>query len=217
MFNTNSRRDFSRQSSVNRYIQLLVIAGSVALIAAAGWFGYQWYTRRVEQQAYADLASMSESYKKAVALQDAEKIKDSERAFATAAQKYKNSSLAPYFLSYQADVLVRQDKKAEALVVMDQMISKINTQSPLYYYYVLKRALMQLDAGSAEVQQVGRQELARLAQDTTNPVRDMALYYNGLDAVHQGDTERAKANWTELTAKAKPDSYWRALAQEQLQ
>ncbi len=217
MLNSNIRRDYSRQSSVNRYIQALIIAGSIAVIAATGWFGYQWYTRRAEQKAYADLATTSESYKKAVASQDAEKIKDSERAFAAAAQKYKNSSLAPYFLSYQADALVQQDKKTEALAVMDQMISKIKKESPLYSYYALKRALMKLDATQEDMQQAGRQELANLAQDNSNPVRDMALYYNGLEASRQGDLEKAASNWSELVSKAKPDSQWRALAQEQLQ
>ena len=192
---------------------------AVSGLIAAGWFGYSWYMRSKEQAAYKDLAESIEGYSKARSSGAPEKWSDVERGFEAGAKRNTSSSLQPYFLVFQADALVEQGKHKEAAALMDKTVSMLKRTQPLYFLYALKRALIKTDIADETIQKQGRQELAALTQESTNPLKDMARYYAGLDALHQGDRAAAEKFLGEIPAVSPVDqkpSVWYQMAQEAL-
>lgn len=161
-------------------IGLLVFAG----LCAAGWFGYSYYVGTKEQAAYKDLAELIDGYVKAHSLdQGAQKWTDVERAFDVGAQRHSSSALYPYFLAYKAEALVQQGKLKEAAGVLDMVVSKINTQQPLYSVYALKRALVKIDSNDELLRKQGQDELAELAKDVKSPVHTLAAQYKDKQSI----------------------------------
>jgi hypothetical protein len=185
-------------------------------LAAAGWYGYTWYKRGQERAAYKSLAETVEGYTKFVGGYNPEKLADSERAFRAGAQAHSSSGLYPFFLFFQADTLIEQDKLKEAVGLLDTALSKMSAKQPLYYEYALKRALVKIDVDDASLQKQGRDELETLMRDGANPSQDMALYYGALDAQARGDKITAAKRFEEIVAHGKTKSYWHQLAETQL-
>jgi tetratricopeptide (TPR) repeat protein len=212
---SNVMQKFDIERYRNSILGVLLLVG----IAVGSWFSYKWYNQRLERQAYQALAEGIETFNKNSAADESDSAKwgDLERAFAGAAERHKNSKLAPYFLAYQAEALIHQGKQQEAIIIMEKMLTQITTQSPLYYYYALKQDLMRLDGADEKVQQRGLQDLKELAQTAGTPVEEEALYYSGLALHLQGDKEGARHYWDMLDNKSAPDSHWRALAQSKVQ
>lgn len=218
---------FASQLTSNKALQnnINLAAGAFALVGllVAGWYGYSWYNRSKEQAAYKDLAESLDAYSKVRQSMGhgEEKWTDIERGFKEGAQRNSSSKLQPYFLVFQADALIEQGKHQEALPLMDKAVSLLSKSNPLYYQYAIKRALMKTDAADEATQKQGRQELADLAKDATNPLQDMARYYAGLDALNQGDRSAAETILKEIQPGAKESAMrdsnvWHNLAQEAL-
>lgn len=197
-------------------IQYVLIFALLSGVLTAGWFGYAWYVDRYEQVAYKDLAESIDGYHKALSSTDTARWADVERAFQAGSERHKSSKLYPYFLAYKADALSYQGKHKEAQDAMHILLSSMNTKHPLYYFYSIKAALMKLDASEEAVRKEGRDHLIKLAQDSQNPVRDMALYYAGLDAWQQGNKEEAQKLWNDILAQGNKDSQWYQRAQAKI-
>lgn len=206
-------QDIFTDKRIHYAVALLVLCGA----AAAGWFGYTWYRRTQEQAAFKDLAESIEGYIKAQQAGSETVLADVARAFTVGAQRHAGSQLQSYFLVYQADMLARQGKLEEAIVLMDKSFEKINREQPLYYAYAIKRALMKLDADNTALQKQGRTELEALAHDSANPVQDMALYYKGLDAEYREDQVDAHKQYQEIIGHGNQASYWYQLAHAKLE
>ena len=211
---TNITENFS----YDRVMRMVFIALVMAAVGVAGWFGYRRYTHARDYAAYKDFVSHQESYKKTVAAGNlaSGKWDELEKAFLVGAERHKNSALAPFFLAYAAEVVEKQNKPEAALALVQKALAGMPKHVVLYEYYVLKQALLKLDIPQEQVQKEGIAELTQLAQSTDAGIADMALYYRGLYAYTHGDTQAAQEIWTILTSRAKPDSYWRMLAQEKL-
>lgn len=201
--------------SFDRYGRILLIISTLMSFVIFGFFGYRWYHQRLAQQAHKDLAEHIESYNKALSLNNPN-WDTLEQAFSVGAQRYKRSALAPYFLAYQAQVLVEQQKVGQAVELLNKVIVQMSEKAPLYNYYALKRALLKLDTQNETVKKEGESELAKLAQSKDIAVRDMALYYRGIDALTNNNKQLAQDSWNELINKAQPQSYWYTFAQEKL-
>lgn len=216
---TQLTQNKSLQQNINAAVGALVLVG----LLAAGWYGYNWYSSSKEQTAYKDLAESLDAYSKMRQGMGhgEEKWSDLERGFREGAQRSGSSKLHPYFLVFQADALSEQGKHQEALALMDKAVPLISKKNPLYYLYAIKRALMKTDAADDAMQKQGRQELAHLAQDTANPLQDMARYYAGLDALGTGDRAKAETLLHEIKPGTKESAFndtgvWYNLAQEAL-
>ncbi len=183
---------------------IFVLAGLLTL----GYVGYGWYRGGVERAAYKELAETIDAYSR---IQDDE-LSDSERAFAAGAKEHRSSVLYPFFLSFQADTLIRQGDLAQGASLLDQAVSAMDQQHPLYYLYALKAALVKIDTKDAELVKKGRQEIDTLAKSKVNPLKDMALYYKALDADTQGEHDLARTIYKQIIAHDKKDSYWYQLA-----
>lgn len=182
---------------------------AISALVSAGWFGYAWYNRSLEQAAYKDLALSIDGYIKVQhAGSTPEKWTDVTRAFEVGAERHPSSKMHPYFLIYQADTLIAQGKLKEAIALMDKALLEIDRKQPLYTTFALKRALLKMDSDDASQQKQGREELELLSQDATNPMQDMALYYSGLDAENRSDKAHAEKQYKEIIAHKQERSYW---------
>jgi predicted Zn-dependent protease len=111
--------------------------------------------------------------------------------------KHSNSSLLPYYLGYKVQILLAQDKKEEALVILDKMIADM-PGSPMLALYEMEQALIQLDSNDGELNQVALQALKTLADDTDNMFRDSAQYYLGRYYWAQNQIDDAREVWQQL-------------------
>src|SRR5207244_3366268 len=75
-----------------------------------------------------------------------------ESLFQAGAQAHSRSYLYPYFLLFQADALLKQDKKIDALGVMEKALAAASVKDPLQPLLKLKSALIKIDSDDAAIQ-----------------------------------------------------------------
>jgi predicted negative regulator of RcsB-dependent stress response len=135
-------------------------------------------------------------------------------------QKHASSSLLPYYLSYKVQILLAEDKKDEALLALDTMITHLSG-SPLIALYEMERALIQLDIDDAKLNEIGLSTLQTLANDKDNTYRDSAQYYLGRYYWAQNQIADARAVWQQLVDEQRDEkmspSPWVDQVQQQLE
>lgn len=183
-------------------------------LVGLGYLGFTWYKSAKEQAAYKDLSESIEGYEKVKATggasskEAASALADVLQAFQIGAERHRSSSLYPYFVFYQADILGKQGKEQEAVQLMDTATAHMDKRSILYFLYALKDALMNIDSSDTPRVQKGRELLETLANDSKNPLQDMARYYSALDARSQGEGEAAQKRFQQIIAGKDENSIW---------
>ncbi|MBA2307123.1 hypothetical protein H0W26_03255 [Candidatus Dependentiae bacterium] len=186
----------------------------VGSIIGMGYAGYSWYRNAKEAAAYKDLSESLDGYAKAAASSSlaqrssANQWAEVQQAFEIGAQSHSSSVLYPYFLAYQADALLQQEKDAEALSLMDKAVASMDKTHPLYYAYALKDGLMNSDSSDPSRVQKGRELVQTLANDNANPLQDMARYYSALGARSRGEIDVAQQRLQQLIATGNEGSVW---------
>ena len=198
----------------------LVLGAFAILILLGFWWGYSYFAKQKEKEAQKTLASCIELYDQAIGASETSiPWSTVETACKRAYDAHSNSNLAPYFLAYQAEALSKQNKNDEAIAIMTQMMHAMSKNSPLYYVYATKLALMQIDSADSAVHTQGLKQLEELALDINNQQRDEALYYVGLYYWHLNDMSKVKEVWqtlAELPTSPEDVSPWMQLASERL-
>jgi tetratricopeptide (TPR) repeat protein len=215
--------EFSQQFSFDalidlfeRYKTVLIITGVVVGLSIGG--GVYWYMARTKQQELAQ-ATLSEVLNETIrAQQNAELWPEIEVAARTGYQQYSSTSLAPYFLAVQADALIQQNKNSEALVLMNESLSKLSQSSPLYFLYATKQARVMLDSEDEQVKTQGLEQLISLSKNNNNLQKDETLYYLGSHYLNNGENAKAINAFNEIIELTKNQtdypSPWTRLAQE---
>lgn len=198
------------------YARKAMLAMLVFVVGSMGIFTYRWYTQWQGEQAHAALAQAIELFERAQQGSDSALWQEAERAFELGAQQNASSSLAPYFVAFQAEVAFKQGNVEKARELMAQVVKSLPKSSPLYHAYSVKYARMNIDSGQADLIEQGTKELEQEAQDVQNPERDMALYYQGLIPFEQGDRAAAQKIWDLLIKSYGQDSLWAQRAQAKL-
>lgn len=207
---------FSTMMTDKRIYYGAALVGVFAL-ASISWLGYRWYRTDKERAAYKELAQSIDAYGQVITLENAtEQLTDSERAFLASAEQHHSSVLFPFFLAFHADALIRLGKIREAAVQLDRAVKAMDASHPLYFLYAIKAALVKIDTQDLSLEKEGRAQLASLASQGSNPLRNMALYYSALDADTQGDRSRAASQYKEIMSHSKKESYWYQLADAKL-
>lgn len=137
-------------------------------------------------------------------------------------ERHSSTNIGPFFLGLQADALIMDNKKQEALELVSQMIDIFSSANPVANLYKTKRALLKLDSTNIAMQREARQELQVLAYDQNNKNADQAYYYLGYDHWINNNVDQAQKVWQELIIKFKTDdpkasSMWALLAEQKLQ
>lgn len=197
-------------------------AGIIILLAVAGvggFWGYRMVVARQEQAAQRVFAAALEEYERVERLENPNWSEVAE-IFKLGYEEHRGSSWAPYFLAKQADALLEDGKKTEAMQVMDQVINVLSSSAAMMNAYKTKRALIMLDMTDAQMQADGLQALQELAQDSSNGNRDLAGFFLGQYYLSHNETGKARAAWQQLVAQASqeqaPQSPWADRAQEML-
>jgi hypothetical protein len=200
------------------------ILGTLALMGAAlgGAYYYHYSSTQREKKAHIALSETLHEFDKASRNQAT--WQDVSLAAQTGYRQHKNSSLAPYFLSLQAEADIHKGDIEETNKIMDTVLREMPTSSPLYYPLKLKYARMLIGSKDQNLSSNGLKELEKLAHDSAayNTVQDAALYYLGGYYAAHDEVNRAKDTWQILvqrfTAKKEGEkSPWAELAQVKLQ
>lgn len=134
-------------------------------------------------------------------------------------EKHSGSSLLPYYLSYKVRILLHQDKKDEALAILNTMIAD-KPGSPILSLYQMERALIQLDSADDALKIVGLDALKNLAQDANNTYRDSAQFYLGRYYWAMNDIDSAHHIWQQLVDEQRDEkmspSQWVNYVQDKL-
>ncbi len=134
-------------------------------------------------------------------------------------QKHAGSSLLPYYLNYKVRILLHQDKRDEALEVLNTIIAS-KSGSPMLSLYHIERALIQLDGNDDEQRKLGLNALQILAQDKSNQYRDSAQFYLGRYYWAMNDIDGARQVWQQLVDDQRDEkmspSPWVSYVQDKL-
>ncbi|MCX5922170.1 MAG: hypothetical protein NTX86_02485 [Candidatus Dependentiae bacterium] len=203
-----------------RYTKELVIGAVILLTLTGVYFGYRFYNNSQEHYAHRLFAQNLEEYERVMQEGKAEDWASMETLFKLGYDQYSKSSLAPYFLIYQAESLEKQGKQG-SLDLLDKAVNLMSSSSPLLFVYKTKLALMRLDASDMATHKIGVEDLKVLAADTKNPNNDVAAYYLGLFYWTHDNVVKAQEAWKPLfelqkTTNNLGQSPWAALAQEKL-
>ena len=174
------------------------IAAGVVLIGVGvgGAYAYRLYNISANKQAQSAFAFCVQEFERA--LQEPMVWPEVELAAKTGYYQHSSSSLGAYFLGLQADALIQQNKLSEALAVIKESLRVLPKNSPLYYQYQNKYALMQLDSDDDATRSSGLQSLEALVANKANFCRDESLYYLGLYHWNNNNKESALNQWQTL-------------------
>jgi len=125
---------------------------------------------------------------------------DVEGAFSLGYEQNSRSQIAPFFKLFEADAVLEQGRKKEALAMIESGIGEIPKDNPLISLYQVKVALIYLDSEDKIVKNKGVEQLEKLAEDAC-AAQALALYYLGSYYWQEGQTEKAQNLWTKLPAE----------------
>lgn len=176
--------------------QVLVVGIFIAVcIVSVG--AYRWYNIRTKRAAYQVLTNTMMLYKSAIASKDKETL----LAFADQVGKYAGRYSFPinfYFAKFQANALMRAGNKVEGLAVMENMVSSMSVDTPLYYLFKTEYAILLLDSEDALVREKAITMLQEIAHDSRNGYPEMAFFYLGRYYFAKGLNDQARTVWSEL-------------------
>lgn len=165
-----------------------LVAALVGLLCLAGYVGYDYYAAQREAKAHRAFAESVELFELAVSKPSAIRWQEAEASFKLGYKQFSSSQLAPFFLGYQSEALLKLGQTNEAVAVLDAMLSTLGKSSPFYGPYAVKRALIKNDLN----------ELKQLAEDNTLPAQDLALYHLGEYYAANNNPALAQDAWKKL-------------------
>lgn len=178
-------------------VTTLVIAVTIAWF---GWWGYSAFAIARDRRAQLAFVEQLDQFDAIRANPDADPIawEALEIGFARGYVDHSSSSLAPFFLAFQAEALIHKGLHDEALKLMDKAVAGMRSGSDVYYLYATKRAVMRLDSATAEVSAQGKRELLDLAQNSNNSSQGLAWYHLLQYAIVHNDEDLRKLAHSKL-------------------
>lgn len=207
-----------RQRNVQIYTALIILTiGAVGL-----FYVYKWHNIKIQRSAQKAFSESMDAYKQALSLEltkkDESKSKENmwdevELAFKTGYAQNKSSTLAPFFLAYQAVAEQKLGKNDEAYKTLNEAIEKLPKNSPYAYLYKLKQALIEIDKKD---EQKGIDHLIDLIKDKNNTFKDMTAFYLGDYYWSKNNLDKAK-EYYKISEEAGKDTSWAKLSKVKLE
>ncbi len=207
-----------------RDFQIFAILVIVGIVGFGAKYFYDLRQAKIQKFAQKTFSESMEVYKNAFALDSSKKITEKEKkgmweeadiAFRTGYLQNQSSTLAPYFLAYQMQALIKENKYDEAYEILVDAANKIKKNNLFYYLYQTTLALFEIDKKDT---QKGLDNLTQLASDKNNPFNDMANFYLGEYYWSINNHEKAKQYFQmiESNSDSKNESPWINSAKEKL-
>lgn len=204
-----------------KYGKEITAAILLVLLATAGYFGYRWYFVHQEEVAQQLFAHNVEEFERVLQEGKKEDWANIESLFKIGYEQYSGTALAPFFLVYQSQAMLKQEKHTEAFEVFEKAVSKMNASAPITGVYKTSLALMRLDSKDQTMRDTGVKELIELSKDTQSTSFDIAAYYLGLYYMSMNEDAKAQEVWQKLIDSQKDvakagQSPWALMAQQKL-
>ncbi len=198
-------------------VRVLLLVGAVVAVGVGAVYGYKWYRVSQEEVAQRVLARNVQEFERIVQDGKKEDWASVESLFKISHDQYASTAIAPFFLLYQAEAMIKQDKIEQARELIAQAIDVMGSSCPLCPLFTIKLALMKMDTDEQEAVKI----LQQLAQDTKSHFSDAAAYYLGEHYWIKQEYAKAKQVWQAMiqatkTEDANGQSPWAGLAQEKL-
>jgi len=221
------------EHSKKPYMKEAFIGVALAILLSAGYVTYGWYQKRQNIQAFAALVEISKSYEQAVHKANQLKDKptdeqtenpweDTELLLEALASANSGSSLAPFFVMYQAEIALQAEGDYDkACQLMEKGVRGLSKKSAYYDMFNFKRIKMLLDSPMENVRIAALKELQTIADQSENYYAQQALYTIGAYESYYGNMEVAIEAWKKLAQQNQPEnilisSPWVSQAQEKL-
>jgi predicted negative regulator of RcsB-dependent stress response len=140
-------------------------------------------------------------------------LDEAEISFQTGYEQNKKSTIAPFFLAFESDALIKLGKFEDAYKILVDAVGQFSKNSPYYYLYSIKLALMEIDKKDA---QKGIEDLNILIKDSNNIFKDMAAFYLGEYYWANNNIDKAKEQF-QIALAYNPESTWGNLAKMRLE
>jgi hypothetical protein len=213
MNKSNRAYALARTVMPEEYIIPTFFAVILAIVAAIGYGSYTWYSSSREAYAHRLLTSGLQEFEQALTQDNAQSWQGVAETFAEGYKRAGNSNLAPIFLAFESEALLRQGKADQARERMHTVMKQLSQKSPFYYVYAIKAAMLDIDADDEMTQEQGLKQLTSLAQSMKNPQRDYALYQLGFYYFMNEQTDKAKEYFARLVREFATTSPWAHQAQ----
>ena len=187
------------------------IAGALFLGAAGG--GYYWYTQQREARAQMDFSESIEGLNQFITrrLQGVTKPEEAkeqwqelELSFATAYDRHRSSSLAPFMQVFQAQAAANAGQPAAAYKLMQSALKSLSSASDYYELYTLYAAV--LGTGIEEHVKDSVAQLERLAKNNS-VIEPLAKLYLGQYRIANNEVASAVALFKQLAVSTNQDEY----------
>ncbi len=210
------REQFQSLKEKNQYVVPIAIGACVAFAIAGLCYGYFMHMRQKEYAAQQILAECIDEYNRV--RQGSGEWANVELMCKAGYERFAATKTAAYFMVFRADALLALDQPEAAIQLLQQMLERLGSSSPLYALFKTKLSLIKIDDHNPRTQEEGVQELKELAADANNIQRDVALYYLEHYYAAHNQPEAAQATLAELQAlqplEHSAQSPWVVLAQE---
>lgn len=188
-----------------------VAAGLVVIaLVVGGWKGHEWHVTSREEKAQLAFSDALDEFHMASYIartepeekaKIADHLKDATLAFSTVLEKHSSATLAPYAKGFLAEIHLLKDEPKEALALFQEVTNDVGSNSPLYFLYQTKIALLQLSLGE---EKEGVDHLQTLAHNTANIHSDNAAYFLGQYYWTKGESKKAAQEWDRFLEKNQP-------------
>ena len=207
----------SKKGSANNSTMALIAAVVLVALAGGGFYGYRWYRSSQEEVAQRIFSQNVQEYERVAQEGKKEDWASVEMLFKIGYGQYSHSAFAPFFLLYQAEAMIKQDKNDQAREVLAKAVDAMSSSSDLYPLFKIKGALMTMDSNAPEAVA----QLKALATDSSSHFSDAAAYYLGQYYWINNDEKQARQVWQKMIDATKTDkklgqSPWASLAQATL-
>jgi predicted negative regulator of RcsB-dependent stress response len=212
--------DFSQNPIIEAYYKTIEKLGEyktyiiygiifIAIFVLSFW-GYAYYKNYSRAVAHKDFIAALKCYDGVVGVtkyddsgisfsSENEKWQQTAKAFEEGYRAHRGSELAPFFLAFQSESLLKCGKRADALTLLRQAINLFSDKN-IRDIYKIKLALMLLDGGAKDVE-LGLNELKALSTQSDSAVHERVLYHLGLYYWNQKKFNDAKGYWQLLLSK----------------
>jgi len=212
---------FNHSKRNNHYNREITIAILLVALSAGAYYTYRWHKQTKDNAAHLLFAQNLEELERVMQDGKQEDWASIQILFKLGYDQYPKSSLAPYFLIYQAEAMVKQGQLDQAITTMQHAVSLMPSDAPVAGLYKTKVALMELDSSNADLHKTALESLHALAKDAHSNAQDVAAYHLGLYYWSHDDMAQAKTVWTDLIDAVKSkdktgQSPWAQKAQEKL-